>query len=56
MNDDVDTGEEMVEEMGLDGGAFAVDDRQRFELLRRWHREEAKPKPDQSEKKKKRDP
>ncbi len=42
MNDDVDTGEEMVEEMGLDGGAFSVDDRQRFELLRKWHRDDAR--------------
>ena len=40
-DDDIDTGDEMVEEMGLDGGAFSVDDRQRFELLRRWHSDAA---------------
>ncbi len=40
MDDDTDIPEEMVEDLGIAPGA-AVDDRQRFELLREWHRRDA---------------
>ncbi len=52
MNDDVDTGEEMVDELGLDGGAFSTDDRQRFDLLRKWHSDEAAAEAAERERKK----
>jgi hypothetical protein len=40
MDDDTDTGSEMVRELGINPG-FDVDDRQRFELLREWHTQDA---------------
>ena len=40
MDNDRNTSEEMVEELGIDPAA-GVDDRQRFELLREWHRDDA---------------
>lgn len=45
MDNDLDAGQEMVEELGINPGAN-VDDRQRFELLRKWHQEEPKQSPD----------
>lgn len=41
MDDDVDIGTEMVEELGI-APAAGIDDRQRYELLRQWHQEPAK--------------
>jgi len=40
MDEETDTGSEMVRELGIEPGAD-VDDRQRFELLREWHRQDA---------------
>ena len=40
MDEDVDVGAEMVKELGIDPAA-GVDSNQRFELLRKWHREDA---------------
>ena len=37
---DRDAGEEMVSELGIDP-AVDIDDRQRYELLREWHKEDA---------------
>ena len=38
--DDDTAGSDMVRELGINPGAD-VDDRQRFELLREWHRQDA---------------
>ena len=40
MDEEIDIGSEMVRELGIDPAAD-VDDRQRFELLREWHRQDA---------------
>lgn len=40
MDNDSNPNKEMVEDLGIDPPA-SVDDRQRFDLLRKWHREDA---------------
>ncbi len=40
MDEETDIGPEMVSELGIEPGVD-VDDRQRFELLREWHRQDA---------------
>jgi len=37
---DRDAGDEMVSELGIDP-SVDIDDRQRFDLLREWHKEDA---------------
>jgi hypothetical protein len=54
VDDDRSIPEEMVDELGIDPAA-GVDDRQRFELLREWHRRDAERDEEQKERGKKRE-